>query len=102
MSTFVPTMRAKAPPRSSVVNPVGTRALEPAPTRGLLGFGATVGAEPPTRPSGASSRLAPNATLLALLPERLKPLLLPMALKLALTVRVLEMSGDGGPELVFP
>src|SRR5262249_28091536 len=57
MSTALPEMRTKPRPRWSVERPVGTRALEPAWSSGLLAAGSWVGVGPPLLPRAASVRV---------------------------------------------
>src|SRR4051812_8004515 len=82
ISTVVGKIRTKALPRWSGVRSAGTRALEPALTRGLPGWGIIVMLPPPLSAKGFSSRFVPYGRLLA--NEASNPLSLPIALYLML------------------
>src|SRR5262245_6375869 len=80
----------------------GTRPILPALMRGLPAAGAMVCVGPPLLASAPSCGSTPNARLLPLVPDRVNPVLLPMALKFAFTVVPVTDRMSGPLALMFP
>src|SRR5687768_8224704 len=100
MLTVPPRIRSNPAPRGSVVRPAGIRALLPASISGPAP-GTMVWVGPPLFWRGPRFRDASeDVTLFPLVPDRVLPAVLSMALKLTLTVPMLEMFGAAG--LVLP
>src|SRR5262249_49406133 len=86
-----PLTRTNPTPRWSVVRFNG---LEPLSIAGLPACRACVRVVPPLLDSWPSNRFVPNARLLPLVPDNVKPVALPTALKFTFTVPPLWMSGE--------
>src|SRR5262245_17076407 len=80
--SVTPFERVKPVPRWSVARPIG---LEPMSRAALPAPRAMVCVGPPLLASGGSFSAAPNARLLVLVPDNVKPLGLPSALFVAVT-----------------
>jgi hypothetical protein len=102
MSTAAPIPRGYPGPRWSVATPAGTSALEPLPISGLPIVGRYVSVGPPLSANGSSMRSLRNGRLLPLAPVRVKPVPLPMALKLAVTLTKLQPMSSSSATPTLP